>query len=108
VAHTIGARAIVAFTTTGSTALRVARERPECPVIGMTNEVTTARRLAVTWGVHAVVTTIAHSMTEAVSKGARGALTEGFAARGDEVVVTAGVPFGQPGTTNALRVAQVK
>jgi pyruvate kinase len=108
VAHTIGARSIVAFTTTGSTALRVARERPECPVIGMTNDVNTARRLAVTWGVHAVVTTLAHSMSDAVSKATRGALTEGFAARGDEVVVTAGVPFGQPGTTNALRVAQVK
>jgi pyruvate kinase len=108
VAHTIGARAIVAFTTTGSTALRVARERPDCPVIGMTNDVATARRMAVTWGVHAVVTSVAHSMTEAVSKATRGALTEGFAARGDEVVVTAGVPFGQPGTTNALRVAAVK
>jgi pyruvate kinase len=108
VAHTIGARTIVAFTTTGSTALRVARERPECPVIGMTNDMSTARRLAVTWGVHAVVTTIAHSMTEAVSKATRGALTEGFAGKGEEIVVTAGVPFGQPGTTNALRVAQVK
>jgi pyruvate kinase len=108
VAHTIGARTIVAFTTTGSTGLRVARERPECPVIGMTNEVTTARRLALTWGVHAVVTSVAHSMTEAVSKATRGALADGFAERGDEIVVTAGLPFGQPGTTNALRVAVVK
>ncbi len=108
VAHTIGARAIVAFTTSGSTALRVARERPECPVISLTDNVATARRLAVTWGVHAVVTPIAHTMSETVTKATRTALLEGFASHGDEVVVTAGVPFGQPGTTNALRVAHVR
>jgi pyruvate kinase len=108
VAHTIGARTIVAFTSSGSTALRVARERPDCPVIGMTSAVATARRLAVTWGVHAVVTAEPHSMTDSVTKATRGALTEGFADHGDEVVVVAGVPFGQPGTTNALRVALVR
>jgi pyruvate kinase len=108
VAHTIGARAIVAFTASGSTALRVARERPGSPVIGLTPLLDTARRMAVVWGVHAVVVPEVHSMGEAVTRAARAALTEGFAAHGDEIVVTAGVPFGQPGTTNALRVATVK
>jgi pyruvate kinase len=108
VVHTIGARAIVAFTASGSTALRVARERPDSPVIGLTPLTDTARRLAVVWGVHAVVVPEVHSMGEAVARAARLALTEGFAAHGDEIVVTAGVPFGQPGTTNALRVATVK
>jgi pyruvate kinase len=108
VVHTIGARAIVAFTASGSTALRVARERPDSPVIGLTPLTDTARRLAVVWGVHAVVVPEVHSMGEAVARAARAALTEGFAAHGDEIVVTAGVPFGQPGTTNALRVASVK
>ncbi|HEX3990038.1 MAG TPA: pyruvate kinase, partial [Acetobacteraceae bacterium] len=104
VVHTIGARAIVAFTASGSTALRVARERPDSPVIGLTPLLDTARRMAVVWGVHAVVVPEVHSMGEAVNRAARVALTEGFATRGEEIVVVAGVPFGQAGTTNALRV----
>ncbi len=108
VADTIGAKAIVAFTASGGTALRVARERPAAPVIGLTPNQDTARKMAVVWGVHAVVTPDVHSMTEAVTRAGRAALTEGFAEHGDEIVVTAGVPFGQAGTTNALRVAIVK
>ena len=108
VGHTIGAKAIVAFTDSGSTALRVARERPDSPVIGLTPNTDTARRLAVVWGVHAVVTPDVHSMTEATNRAAKVAQSEGFAVRGEEIVVTAGVPFGQPGSTNALRVATVK
>jgi pyruvate kinase len=107
VAQTIGAQAIVAFTKSGSTALRVAREKPGCPVIGLTTSMDAARRLAAVWGVHASVTGEVHSMTEAADRAVRVARSEGFAKRGDEIVVVAGVPFGQPGTTNALRVAQV-
>jgi len=108
VAHTIGAQAIVAFTSSGSTALRIARERPECPVIGLTPEITTAQLLAVVWGVPAVVSVVAVSMKKAVNKASRVAQAEGFAAIDDEIVVAAGVPFGQSGTTNVLRVAVVK
>jgi len=107
VAHTIGARVIAAFTTGGTTALRVARERPECPVLGLTTSEATARRLAVVWGVHAAVTGEIHTMTETVARAIKAARLEGLAGPGDEVVVTAGVPFNQPGTTNALRVARV-
>ncbi len=107
VAHTIGAVAIVALTASGSTALRVARERPGCPVIGLTISVEVARRLALVWGVHATVTSEVHSMTEAVARAVKIAQAEGFAKRGEEIVVVAGVPFGQPGTTNALRVARL-
>jgi pyruvate kinase len=107
VAHTIGAVAIVAFTKSGSTALRVARERPECPVLGLTTSREASRRLAVVWGVHAAVTGEVHSMTEAVESAAKASRVEGFAKKGDEIVVVAGVPFGQPGTTNALRVARL-
>jgi pyruvate kinase len=107
VAHTIGARAIVAFTQSGSTALRVAREKPDCPVLGLTTSVETSRRLALVWGVHASLTGEVHSMTEAVESALRTAQQEGFAHKGDEIVVVAGVPFGQPGTTNALRVASL-
>ena len=105
VSRTIGAKAIVAFTASGSTGLRVARERPEAPVIGMTPHIAIARQLAVVWGLHAVVTPEVHSMTEAVARASRSAVTEGFAVPGEAIVVTAGVPFGEAGTTNALRVA---
>ncbi|MGC8478049.1 MAG: pyruvate kinase [Acetobacteraceae bacterium] len=107
VGHTIGAAAIVAFTASGATALRVARERPDSPIIGFTPHEVTARRLAVVWGVHAVVAADAHSLSEAVARAARVAQAEGFATAGQEIVVAAGVPFGHSGTTNTLRVAVV-
>ena len=108
VAHTIEATVIASFSSTGSTTLRVARERPDCPILGLTASLQTARRLAVVWGVHPLMTVELHSMTDMVAKAVRAANLEGFAKTGDEVVVTAGVPFGTPGTTNALRVATVK
>jgi pyruvate kinase len=108
VAHTIGAEAIATFTSTGSTTLRMARERPDCPILGLTASEASARRLAVVWGVHPVMAPEPNSMTEMVTRALRAAQAEGFANSGDEVVVTAGVPFGIPGTTNALRVAGVK
>jgi pyruvate kinase len=87
--------------------VRVARERPESAVIGFTPSRETARRLAVVWGVHAVIAPDAHSLSEAVTRAIRAAQAEGFAQHGDEIVVAAGVPFGQSGTTNTLRVASV-
>jgi pyruvate kinase len=108
VCHTIGAKAVVAFTASGATALRVARERPEAPIIGLTPDLTTARRMAVVWGLHAVVSADAHSMSEAVTRATRVAQSEGFARHSDEIVVAAGVPFGYSGTTNSLRVATVR
>ena len=108
IGHTIGAAAIVAFTASGATALRVARERPEAPIVGFTPNEVTARRLAVVWGVHAVVSADAHSLTEAVTRAVRAAATEGFARAGQEIVVAAGVPFGHSGSTNTIRVATVR
>jgi len=107
VAHTIGAQAIVALTESGATALRVARERPDCPVLGLTTSLAVARRLAAVWGVHAITTQASHSMTQAVEQARQQARLEGFAGKGEEIVVVAGVPFGQAGTTNALRVARI-
>lgn len=108
VAQTIEAEVIATFTSTGSTTLRVARERPSCPILGLTASLQTSRRMAVVWGVHPLMSVEPHSMTDMVAKAIRAASQEGFAKHGDEVVVTAGVPFGTPGTTNALRVAIVK
>jgi pyruvate kinase len=108
VAQTINAATICAFTDSGSTALRIARERPVAPIVGLTPREETARRLAVVWGVHAAITGITHSMTETVARAQTVARAEGFARSGDEIVVVAGVPLGLAGTTNALRVASVK
>jgi pyruvate kinase len=108
VAHTIHAQAICTFTSTGSTTLRVARERPDCPILGLTASTAIARRLAVVWGVHPLVTEEPTSMGEMATRALRAVRQEGFANSGQEVVLTAGVPFGTPGTTNALRVAMVK
>lgn len=107
VAHTINAKAIVAFTESGVTARRVAREKPDCPVIGLTPNHAIARQLAAVWGVHAVTTTNMQSMTQAVEHACKMARNEGFGSPQDEIVVVAGVPFGQAGSTNALRVAKL-
>ncbi len=108
IARGIGARAIAAPTSSGLTALRIARERPSQPVLAMASELPVARRLALAWGVHAVHAQDARTMTEAVTRAARLARDEGLARHGDTVVVAAGIPFGQTGTTNSLRVATVK
>jgi len=108
IARGIGARAIVALTSSGLTALRIARERPNQPVLAMATELAVARRLALAWGVHAVHTQDARTMTEAVARATKLARDEGLARGGDTVVVAAGIPFGQTGTTNSLRVAAVK
>ncbi|MFQ3622059.1 MAG: pyruvate kinase [Acetobacteraceae bacterium] len=105
VAHTIGAQAIATFTMSGSTALRISRERPDAPILGLTPREETARRLCLVWGVYPLVTADAHSMSEAVAKSLRLAGQEGLAGPAQEIVVVAGMPFGTSGTTNALRIA---
>ena len=107
VAEQIGARAIVTFTTTGSTAWRVVRRRPQTPVLGLTPDVRTARRMALSWGIHAVQTRDVDSFAEMTGKATRIARREGFAQDGESIVVTAGIPFGTPGATNNLRVVVV-
>ena len=108
VADTVSAAAIVTFTTTGSTSLRCARERPAVPILGLTPRAATARRLTLAWGIHTVKTEDLTSFDEMVSKGVSVAQEEGFAANGDRLVITAGVPFGTPGATNILRIAWVE
>ncbi|MGB8183132.1 MAG: pyruvate kinase [Stellaceae bacterium] len=107
VAHTIGAAAIMSYTTSGTTGLRAARERPDVPVIAMTSILSTARRLAIAWGLHCVHTADVNNFTDMVQKATQTAREEGFAEMGQRIVITAGVPFGTPGATNVLRIAWV-
>ncbi len=108
VAHTVSAAAIITYTTSGSTALRVARQRPEVPILCLTSQIATARRLALGWGVHCVETEDISSFSEMVGKACGIAHRDEFARPGQRVVVTAGVPFGTPGATNVLRIAWVE
>jgi pyruvate kinase len=107
VARMVGAAAIVSYTTSGATALRAARERPEAPILVLTSNLSTARRLAVLWGTHCVHTSDVKGFGDMVQKAVRIAHREKVAEVGQRVVITAGVPFGTPGATNVLRVAWV-
>jgi pyruvate kinase len=107
VASLVGAAAIVSYTTSGATALRAARERPAAPILVLTSNLNTARRLAVVWGAHCVHTSDVKSFGDMVQKAVRIAHREGIAEPGQRVVITAGVPFGTPGATNTLRIAWV-
>ena len=106
-AQTISAAAIVTFSSSGSTTLRAARERPTVPILGLTPNEETARRLALVWGVHSVLTPGLTSFSEMVDLAAKTALKEEFASGEDALVVTAGVPFGTIGATNILRIVWV-
>ncbi len=105
IADTVKLAAIVCYTATGSTALRVARERPGLPVIGLTPVPATAHRLAVVWGLHTVMTSDPENLSNMVSKACKIAFEEGFAKAGEGILITAGVPLGSPGTTNMIRIA---
>ena len=106
IAETTDIRAIACFTESGTTAALVARERPSVPIIAITPLPATARRLCLTWGIHTVLTeAAAPNFKAAVLSAVRVALADGFAGPQDQIVVTAGLPFNVPGTTNILRVA---
>ncbi len=107
VADTLNAAAIVCWTNSGSTGLRAARERPLFPIIALTPVHATARRLALVWGLHCVLTEDAKDLDDLSERACRIAFQEGFAEPGQRIVVTAGVPLGTPGATNMLRVAFV-
>jgi pyruvate kinase len=107
IADTLDLAAVVCWTASGSTALRVARERPRPPIVALSPNIATGRRLAVVWGVHCVITEDAHDQDDMVDRACRIAFKEGFAKAGQRVITVAGVPFGTPGATNMLRIAYV-
>jgi pyruvate kinase len=107
IADTLDMAAVICWTSSGSTALRVARERPRPPIVALSPNIATGRRLAVVWGVHSVVTEDARDIDDMVDRACRIAFSEGFAKAGQRVIVVAGVPFGTPGATNMLRIAYV-
>jgi pyruvate kinase len=105
ISETTEIKAICCFSQSGTTALLVARERPHVPIIAMTSLINTARRLCLTWGAHSVMTEELDRFKMAVVNASRAAIKYKFADKKDYIVVTAGVPFNVPGSTNILRVA---
>jgi pyruvate kinase len=107
ITETVSAKTIICFTSSGSTARRVARERPSVPLLVLTPKLTTARRLGLLWGTHAVHTRDVASFEEMVAKSKRMALRTRVASAGDAAVLIAGVPFKTPGSTNVLHVVRL-
>ncbi|WP_152222183.1 pyruvate kinase [Pseudomonas sp. SCB32] len=98
---------LVNYTESGASTLRASRERPKAPILSLTPQLKSARRLTVAWGVHSVVNAQLAHVDEICSTALDIALAQRMARRGDTVVITAGVPFGQPGSTNMLRIETV-
>lgn len=107
IAETLQLSAIVSYTSSGTTGLRAARERPLLPIIALSPIVETARRLSLVWGLHCVVSEDARDLDDMVDRACRIAYREEFAKPGERVIITAGVPLGTPGSTNMIRVAYI-
>jgi pyruvate kinase len=107
IAETLELSAIICWTSSGSTGLRVARERPKSPIVAISPKLPTCRRLALVWGVHSILAEDAHDLDDMVERASRLACRDGFAKAGQRVIIVAGVPLGTPGATNMLRIAFV-
>jgi pyruvate kinase len=107
VAETLPVAATVAYTSTGSTTLRVAHERPPAPILSMTPSLPAARRLSLVWGVHSIQASDVASIEEIVLHATRAAIKHGFGEIGDALLIVAGQPFGVSGSTNLLRIAYI-
>src|SRR5215218_1684298 len=99
--------AVVTYTNSGSSSLRASRERPAAPILSMAASAETARRLTLAWGVHSVQVPALGTTDEMSAHAGETALREGFAAKGDTIVVAAGTPVGVSGTTNMLKILNV-
>ena len=108
IAESLPIAGVIVFTGSGSTARRVARERPAAPMLVLTPSQKIARKLALLWGAHAVTTKDIGSFEEMIAKGKRMALRHGFGTAGSKLITLAGVPFGTPGSTNLLHVVTLQ
>ncbi len=107
ISETLDLSAIICWTSSGSTALRVARERPKSPIVAISPNINAGRKLSLVWGVHCVVAEDAKNPDDMVDRACRMAFRDGFARAGQRVIIVAGVPLGTPGATNMLRIAYV-
>ena len=106
-ANNIKAAAIVNYTTSGSTTRRTVRQRPDVPILCLTPNAKTARQLVLSFGVRTFEIENVDRFKKAVEVAVRVVKENGYAQKGDKIVLTAGVPFGVSGTTNILRIADI-
>ena len=107
IADTLDLSAIICWTFSGSTALRVARERPQVPIVAISPNLAAGRKLSVAWGMHCIVAEDARDQDDMIERACRLAFRDGFAKAGRRVIIVAGMPLGTPGATNMLRIAFV-
>jgi pyruvate kinase len=108
VAGLLDPAATVAYTASGFSALRASRERPSTPILALTPQLETARRLALAWGVRPVhFPEQLHESSEMIERATAAARQAGLAGTGDTLIVIAGLPFGCSGSTNLLHIAQI-
>jgi len=108
VAETVNAAAIVTFTSSGSTTIRAARERPVMPILSLTTDPKVARQMALVWGAYSALTHELNSFGGMVATAREKAVAEKFAVPGQRIVITAGIPFKVSGNTNVLRIAEIE
>jgi pyruvate kinase len=108
VAETLDLSAIVCWTSSGATGLRLSRERPKPPIVAISPIVAAGRKLSLAWGIHSVIAEDARDQDDMVERACQIAFKEGVAKAGQRIVVVAGLPLGTPGATNMIRVAFVR
>ncbi len=107
IAEVLNCKAVLGYTKSGSTIKRIARERPPCPILGLTPDKAVASRMALTWGVRPVVMDDPNSFDEMLSSTQTIAKEQADARPGDKIIIAAGIPFGRPGTTDTLKIATI-
>ncbi|MDC1383131.1 pyruvate kinase [Candidatus Puniceispirillum sp.] len=103
-AETVGAKVMVAFSSSGNTAVRIARERPSIPFLVMTPDVKVQRKLCLLWGTRSSASAYSDDFESAIIEAIGEIRNRGMAVTGQQIVVVAGMPFGIVGTTNSMRV----
>lgn len=107
--YDLNAQLIVTFTTTGGTAFREAHKRPPCPIVGLTRSLPVARKLTLTWGIIPILLTKEVKDFEQLTTNAVQIVKKHkLAPKGARIIVTFGVPFGRPGTTNIINVEEAQ
>jgi len=104
VAHQVQAKAIIAFTTSGTTALRVSKYRPYHPILAITPSASVVSRLSLAWGVLPLKKPEPANLEEVFELASQAALEISLAKRGDLIVIVAGIPLGVPGSTNLVKI----
>ena len=105
--RSLGAPALIVFTKSGFSARVVAAHRPNVPILVLTDQERTYRQLALVWGVVPCLVEHCDTYWDMVKLALEAVRTHGLAREGDRVVVTAGVPFDVPGTTNLMKIETV-